>query len=192
MGTDESEIVGRLKSGDQSALTIVLREIVPELWPLLLRTFREALSHEDIEEVIATALSRLWQSRERFDASKGDLQGWFYVILRNCALDRIRRNAPRTEEFLVVESVSDSSPPSEEEQQELVRAALAGLNDREQQVVLPLFDRSGVSVSELSENLSMTTGAVRQLRFRALRRLNSILGEHGYTTRRVRQKSSSR
>ena len=75
MSTDESEIVERLRNGDQSALAIVLSEIVPRLWPLLAKNFREALSNEDIEDVIANALSKLWQGRSKFDSSKGDLQG---------------------------------------------------------------------------------------------------------------------
>lgn len=185
MSTEESEIVERLQSDDQTALSIVFKEIVPRLWPLLTRNFREALSNEDIEEVIATALGKLWQNRTKFDGAKGDLQGWFYVILRNCALDRIRRKRPRVQEFLVVEPLSPESG-SDEEKQKLLQAAISNLNQRELQTILPLFEKTGVSVSDLSERLRVSTGAIRQLRFRALRKLDAALAEHGYTTRRVR------
>lgn len=185
MSTEESEIVERLQSDDQTALSIVLKEIVPRLWPLLTRNFREALSNEDIEEVIATALGKLWQNRTKFDCAKGDLQGWFYVILRNCALDRIRRGRPKVQDSLVVEPLSPDSG-SDEEKQTLLQTAISNLNQRELQTILPLFEKTGVSVSDLSERLGVSTGAIRQLRFRALRKLDATLAEHGYTVRRVR------
>ncbi len=188
MSTDESEIAERLRNDDQSALEMVLKEIVPKLWPLIAKNFRESLSNEDIEDVIATALSKLWQGRSRFDSSKGDLEGWFYVILRNCALDRLRKNSPKIEEYLVVEPLPRTQA-SDQQKEALVRDAIATLNEREQLAVLPLFERSGVSVADLSEQLSVSTGAIRQLRFRALRKLNSILDQHGYTTRRIRTRS---
>lgn len=143
MRTDESGIVERLRNDDQTALEIVLHEIVPILWPLIVKNFRESLSHEDIEDVIATALSKLWQSRDRFDSSKGDLQGWFYVILRNCALDRLRRNSPKVEEYLVIEPLPHFQGASDDQKEALVRDAIATLNEREQLVVLPLFERTG-------------------------------------------------
>jgi len=44
-------------------------------------------------------------------------------------------------------------------------------------------------VSDLSKSLSASTGAVRQLRFRALRKLNAQLAENGYTIVRKQAKA---
>lgn len=183
---DEPEIVDRLRNDDQSALTVVLRKIVPGLWPLLARKFQGSLSHEDIDEVVATSLAKLWQNRRRFDSTKGDFKGWLFVIMRNTALDVLRRRTPKTEEYLVVESLPDTPPATDEEHQHVLKQAITSLSEREQRVLLPLFDRSDVSVADLSETLAVSSGAVRQLRFRALRKLNRYLAESGYTTRRIK------
>lgn len=185
---DEREIIDRLQNDDQSVLAVVLRRIVPQLWPLLAVRFRESLSHEDIEEVIAGSLTKLWQNRRKFDPARGDFNGWFYVILRNSAFDLLRRRAPKVEEYLIVESLSDASHATDDEKYSALQNAIAKLNEREQQVLLPLFDRSGVSIAELSDQLSISPGAVRQLRFRALRKLNAGLAESGFTTRRIQIK----
>lgn len=183
---DDSEIINRLQNDDQFGLTMVLREVVPVLWPLLNRKFGDSLSNEDIEEVVATSLAKLWQHRRAFDFAKGDFRGWFYVILRNSALDLLRSRAPRVEEFLSVEPIPGSSGGSNQDNQRVFPEVIGTLSERERQVILPLFDRSGVSVADLSRSLSISSGAVRQLRFRALRKLEKGLSESGYAIKRVR------
>lgn len=183
---DEPEIVDRLRNDDQSALTVVLRKIVPGLWPLLAKKFQGSLSHEDIDEVVATSLAKLWQNRRRFDSTKGDFKGWLFVIMRNTALDVLRRRTPKAEEYLIVEPLPESRSATDENSQQVMKQTVASLSDRERRVLLPLFDRSDVSVADLSRDLSVSSGAIRQLRFRALRKLNRRLAKFGLTTRRVR------
>jgi RNA polymerase sigma factor (sigma-70 family) len=188
MSTDrDSEILQRLENNDPFALTLILRDVVPVLWPLLAGRFRDSLSSEDIDDVVATSLAKLWHNRSKFDFSKGDLNGWFYVILRNSALDLLRRRAPKAEEFLTIVSNPDSTKSTPKEMLDVFTSVMAGFSDREKQVLLPLFDKSGPSVSQLSDSLSMSSGAVRQLRFRALRKLEKNLAEFGYVVRRGRR-----
>lgn len=188
---DDSEILQRLQDDDESVLTIILNQVVPDVWPLLIRKFGATLSKEDLEEVVVSSLAKLWQSRESFDLSRGDLNGWFYVILRNSALDALRRRAPKLVEVLTVRPIGDAQGESGEEVEKVLERLIASLNEREQQVILPLFDPSGPSVSELSESLSVSPGAVRQLRFRAMKKLKESLASVGYTVHRSKKTLSS-
>lgn len=183
---DHSDFIQRLQNGEQSALKSVLTDVVPVLWPLLAHRFRESLSNEDIEDIVASSLSKLWQNRKKFDSKRGDFHGWFYVILRNSALDLLRKRAPKVEEFLTVVPLSEASETTDMEKKRAMESVISTLSEREQQVLLPLFDKSGVSVAELGDLLSLSFGAVRQLRFRALRKVEKKLAEFGYAIRRVR------
>lgn len=183
---DDSEIIARLLDDDQSVLATVLSDVVPRHWPLLSARFRDSLSIEDLEDVVAKSLAKVWNGRHTFDFSRGDFSGWFYVILRNSALDLLRRRAPKVEEYLEVEQLLGSPARSDAELRDALAKVVATLSEREQNVVLPLFERSGVSIAELSDQLSISRGAVRQLRFRALRKLNIGLAEVGLTTKRTR------
>jgi len=188
---NDTEIMRRLRMEDTSVLTVILREIVPTLWPLLTRHFREALSHEDVEEVVAESLAKLWKNRNSFDSSKGEFCGWMFTILRNSALDLLRKRRPRQDETLVLVRFADASPSTTLEQRDVLKTAWSNLSQREQEVLVPLFDRSGVSIADLSQSLSLSHGAVRQLRFRALRKLERQLAQAGYGLQRVRTQPDS-
>ena len=183
MNIDQSQIIQRLRDDDQSALSDVLKEIVPKIMPLLVRKFGEQLSYEDLEEVIGTSLGKLWQRRSRFDSDKGDLEGWFYVICRNTSLDLLRKRAPKVQNVLIVEPVGTTSV-SPEEHKHVALKIIQGLSEREQQVLLPLFNRGTDSVLELARQLDISENAVRQLRFRATQKLKKQLLEIEFTVRR--------
>jgi len=189
---NDSEIVQRLQNDDDSVLRLVLQQVVPSVWPLFVRKFRESLSNEDLEEVVATSLTKLWQKRRDLDLDKGDLRGWIYVVLRNSALDLIRKKAPKVVEVLTIEPMDLHEAASDEEMKAAIKSVLGTLNEREQQVLLPLFEASGISASELGESLSISEGAVRQLRFRAIQKLKKGLEQGGYTVHRSKTRSPSK
>lgn len=191
MNIDQSKIIQRLRDDDQSALSDVLKEIVPKIMPLLVRKFGEQLSYEDLEEVIGTSLGKLWQRRSRFDSDKGDLEGWFYVICRNTSLDLLRKRAPKVQNVLIVEPVGTTSV-SPEEHKHVALKIIQGLSEREQQVLLPLFNRGTDSVLELARQLDISENAVRQLRFRATQKLKKQLLEIEFTVRRSKVVQSSK
>ena len=185
MNIDQSQIIQRLRDDDQSALSDVLKEIVPKIMPLLVRKFGGQLSYEDLEEVIGTSLGKLWQRRSRFDSDKGDLEGWFYVICRNTSLDLLRKRAPKVQNVLIVEPAGITSASVEEHKHVAVNA-IKELTEREQQVLLPLFNLDGTTAQELSTQLGLSDNAVRQLRFRATKKLKKQLSKIGYTVRRTK------
>ncbi len=189
---DDTEIIRRLQEGDQSVLATILNDIVPRHWRLLSRKFGEGISNEDFEDIIAVSLAKVWSKRHSFDYSKGDFSGWFYVILRNSTLDFLRRNAPKIEEVLTVVPLPDTESSTEEALERTLRQTIANLSERERKVLSPLFESSGISIGDLSTELGISEGAVRQLRFRATQKLKRDLESVGYTIQRVRRPVGSR
>jgi RNA polymerase sigma factor (sigma-70 family) len=189
---DDAEIIRRLHEGDQSVLATILKDIVPRHWRLLSRKFGEGISNEDFEDIIAVSLAKVWNKRHSFDYSKGDFSGWFYVILRNSTLDFLRRSAPKIEEALTVVPLPDAESSSEAALEKSLKQAITNLSERERKVLLPLFDPSGISIGDLSKELGISEGAVRQLRFRASQKLKRDLESVGYTIQRIKRPVGSR
>lgn len=186
--TTDAEIMKLLRDNDQSALTIILKQVVPQIWPLIKRRFRDSLSDEDLEEVMAYALEKLWKNRGGFDLKKGDLNGWFYVIARNVAFDILRKKKPKSHDKLVLQSVESMQKISsgQNEFQEVVFHILANLSDREREVVNPLFGPDYVSAKDLGQKLNASEGAIRALRFRTLQKLRCEFAKIGF--RIIREK----
>jgi RNA polymerase sigma factor (sigma-70 family) len=189
---DDTEIIRRLQEGDQSVLATILKDIIPRHWRLLSRKFGEGISNEDFEDIIAVSLAKVWSKRHSFDYSKGDFSGWFYVILRNSTLDFLRRNAPKIEEILTVVPLPDTESSTEEVLEMTLKHTIANLSERERKVLSPLFESSGISIGDLSKELGISEGAIRQLRFRASQKLKRDLESVGYTIHRVRRPVGSR
>ncbi len=175
----DAEIMELLRADNPSVLSLLIDEVVPSVWPLLKHRFNN-FSDADFEDIFARSLEKVWNQRHRFDIQKGDFEGWFYVIARNVAFDRLREEKRKKsiEARMVVESVSGVDDL--EHMKECVGRTMEILSLREQEVVLPLFASDRVSTSELGKRLGISEGAVRALRFRGLQKLKSLLAEFGY------------
>jgi RNA polymerase sigma factor (sigma-70 family) len=180
----EEPIIDQLGRGDENALTWLLENVVPLTSRLLRRRFGR-LTNEDLDEIIAQALFKLWKRRELYDPAKGDLQGWFYVIARNAALDQIRetrRSQAASDLSVLMIDSKDGVSLKLTSEAEIVAKAFTQLNHRERTVVKPLFDseQNQPTMRELGRKLKISEGAVRALRFRGLRKMRQALAKMGY------------
>jgi RNA polymerase sigma factor (sigma-70 family) len=75
------------------------------------------------EEVTATAFERAYRKRARFNPGRGSARAWLFGIVRNAALDELRRRGRQAK--LVDGDLADLSTADPSEQSEL-RLALAG------------------------------------------------------------------
>lgn len=83
---DQLELALRLMEDDQAALTEVLRRFGPSI-AAAFRGKYEVLNDQDIENVLAIALHRLWDARNRYDDSRASLRTYFFHIADNAACD---------------------------------------------------------------------------------------------------------
>lgn len=77
--TDDAEIVRRLRTGDETALRMLIELHGPQVKAGLRRQVAGA-HDEDLQEMLVAGLTQLWRTRERFDPAKGSLGAWFGAI----------------------------------------------------------------------------------------------------------------
>ncbi|WP_418359782.1 RNA polymerase sigma factor [Sphingobacterium detergens] len=86
--TTESEMLLRLKAGDQLALEELMSRYKG---PLALSMSRLIKSREDIEELLQELFLRVWKNRENLDPER--YLGYLYKIAENLVYDRLRKAA---------------------------------------------------------------------------------------------------
>ena len=121
------------------------------------------------EDVTQEAFLSIWRSTARFDAGRGSVRGWVLGVVRNRAIDALRRGgaqAPRLDAD--DDGVLEARPAEERTDVEAIRRETAGhlrkalgLLPREQSQVIELAYFGGFSHSEIAEMLGMPLGTVK-------------------------------
>jgi RNA polymerase sigma-70 factor, ECF subfamily len=123
---------------DRSALDRLFRECAGDVHGYAISLLGDRAGAED---VTALAFERLYRSRARLDRSRGTPRAWLFGIVRNAALDELRRRRRHAhdahgEPF----ELGDPSQAIEHvERRATVRAALMELAPRERELVLLKF-----------------------------------------------------
>lgn len=118
------------------------------------------------EDAVQEALTRLWQTRDRFDPGRGGVGAWWRRILMNAALDgrrRLRPVAPLDEAGEVADPAP--GPGRLAEAADLDRrlgVAMATLPPR-QRAALALFHGEGATMAEIADALETSAKAVEGL-----------------------------
>lgn len=191
----------RLLAGDEGVLDAILQTHGPTVLALLRQRLGGPLTATDFEDVLATALFRIWQHRARFDPNKASLRVWFFRIAENLARDvlkhgwqKARQLERSTEPARLAETVDhrsvapldDVAPTSARRDDlvfstELMRELLALLPEAQRRIVLADAEsRDGtVASDQLSKELGIPPGTVRVYRRRALERLRHEMEQRG-------------
>jgi RNA polymerase sigma-70 factor, ECF subfamily len=176
----DSEIIERLKNGEQEALETVFNLYSKKLYSVAHRILGEAA---DTEEVIQDVFWTVYRKAKSF---KGDsqLSTWLYRLTVNAALGRVRRSKRKKEveyeEFLPkfqedghhrVRPVVDWADTLDEkyaqrEIQGLVGRALDQLKPIDKSIIV-LSDLEGLSDKEISAAVNLTVSAVKTRLHRA-------------------------
>ncbi len=124
------------------------------------------------EDVTALAFERAFRRRRTFNPRRGSERAWLFGIARNAALDELRRRKRTT--ALLDEPAEE--PGAGEQQVEsvirraAVRAALAGLNPRERELVALKF-HGGLSNPEIARVLGVSESNAGTLLHRTIEKL---------------------
>lgn len=121
------------------------------------------------EDVTQEAFLSIWRSNARFDRARGSVRSWVLSVVRNRAIDALRRgagNAPKLDhddesvlEAKAAEERTDTEALRRETSREL-QGALRQLPDDQSQVIqLAYF--GGFSHAEIAEMLGMPLGTVK-------------------------------
>jgi RNA polymerase sigma-70 factor, ECF subfamily len=125
------------------------------------------------EEVTAQAFERAYRKRRTFRASRGTQEAWLFGIARNAALDELRRRKRRAALEADPEDVAAAAPAEQAEaavRRETVRAALAGLDPRERELVALKF-AGGLSNEEIARVVGISPSNVGTKLHRTMEKL---------------------
>jgi RNA polymerase sigma-70 factor (ECF subfamily) len=140
------------------------------------------------EDVTQEALISIWRSGARFDRARGSVRGWTLGIVRNRAIDLLRRDAGRApklafdpEEILErrpSEDLTDVEALRRETARE-VRGALTGLPDDQSRVIQLAFF-GGFSHSEIAQMLNEPLGTIKGRMRLGMEKIRAALAEGAF------------
>lgn len=194
-GPDLTDVIERLKSGDQQALETIFNLYSVKLYNIALRILGQPA---DTEEVIQDVFWTVYRKAKSFQGNS-QFSTWLYRLTVNAALGKIRRRKSSKEvdyeEYMpkfqadghhVVRPVVDWSDNLDEqysrhELQELLGKALNELKPLDKSVVV-LSDLEGLSDKEIAVTLGLSVSAVKTRLHRARLFLRGKMTVHlGYS-----------
>jgi RNA polymerase sigma-70 factor (ECF subfamily) len=131
------------------------------------------------EEVTAQAFERAYRKRSSYRAGRGSPEAWLFGIARHAALDELRRLKRRAPLEADPEDLSAPAPEDHAEgvvRRETVRAALAGLEPRDRDLVALKF-QGGLSNAEIGRVLGMSESNVGTKLHRTMGKLREACNE---------------
>jgi RNA polymerase sigma-70 factor (ECF subfamily) len=137
------------------------------------------------EDVTQEAFLSVWRSGARFDPARGSVRSWTLGIVRNRAIDALRRSSTQAPKLdLDDEAVLEGQPAAEltdseairRETSRRVRGALGELPS-EQSEVIGLAYFGGFTHSEIAEMLGMPLGTVKGRMRLGLEKIRVTLAE---------------
>jgi RNA polymerase sigma-70 factor (ECF subfamily) len=165
-------------AGDQPAFAALYDAAAPQLFGLAVRILKR---RDWAEDVLQEALVSAWRNAGTYRRELGPAKAWLTVILRNRALDRLRREAAARldDSGDEVPEVADPSPSALDLTiaGDAGRALMLCLEQLEEPhrraILMAYFD--GLTHEELSARLGSPLGTVKSWIRRGLQRLKGCL-----------------
>ena len=137
------------------------------------------------EDVTQEAFLSIWRSTARFDAARGSVRAWVLGVVRNRAIDALRRAArPAPKLDFDDEAVLETQPAALRTDAEAIRRETAGhlrqalgLLPREQSQVIELAYFGGFSHSEIADILGAPIGTIKGRMRLGLEKIRASLTE---------------
>ncbi len=163
-------LLGAAAAGDQQAFAELYRLTAPRMNAIARRISGD---QDRASEALQDAYVRIWSHAATFDRSRGSLMSWMIAIVRNAAIDLLRRRGRPTgqiEEALESPDLTTTTPGSALD----IERCLAQL-DGQQATAVSLAFLYGYSHSELASRMEAPLGTVKSWIERGLRKLRSCL-----------------
>jgi RNA polymerase sigma-70 factor (ECF subfamily) len=178
----DEELMIRVQDKDAEALEVLYDRHGGPAYSLAHRIMGEPSTAEDVTQ---EAFLSVWRTSASFDATRGSVRSWLLQIVRNRAIDVIRRSSARPtradlddDGILEAQESPDltDAEASRRERARRVRTALSDLpHDQAQVIGMAYF--GGFSHSEIAEILDMPLGTVKGRMRLGLQKARANLGE---------------
>jgi RNA polymerase sigma-70 factor (ECF subfamily) len=178
----DEDLMELVAAGDQRAFEILYERHGRAAYSLARRILGDDRA---AEEATQEAFLQLWRSGQRYDPARGSVRSWTLRILRNRAIDELRRaGSSRIPPLELDAEVAERQPGPELTDAEVIgretsrelRGTLARL-PQEQAQVIELAYFAGFSQSEIGQLLGLPLGTVKSRTRLALERIRAELAE---------------
>lgn len=177
----DAALMQRVAKMDAEAFEVFYDRHVSSAYAL---AYRIVGSKQPADDVCQEAFLSVWRSAARYDADLGNARSWILAVVRNRAIDHLRRVTRTKEREVADEALAERHPAPQDQNTEstALRNAQAGetrelmneLSD-DQRRVIELSFYSGYSHSEISEMLELPLGTVKARMNRGLARMRNVL-----------------
>jgi RNA polymerase sigma-70 factor (ECF subfamily) len=180
MGGSDAAAVARARAGDREAFRVLVEKHSRNVFQL---AFRMTRSEEDAEDVVQETFLKAYRNLHRF-AGRSEFSTWVHSIAAHCALDLLRRRAPRHERTRPLEAEAMDAAVSNDATPE--RAAFGSEVGREvarslerlsvmERTAFVLRHFEGRTIAEIGRTLGVGSGAAKNCVFRAVTKLRQDL-----------------
>lgn len=128
------------------------------------------------EDVTASSFERAYRRRSRFDARRGSPRAWLFGIVRNAALDELRKRK-RAATAPIPGPLHEPGPDELAEraaERDAVRAALATLSARDRELIALKY-HADLSNAEIADVVGVSVSNAGTLLNRAMNKLREAL-----------------
>ncbi|HKY63697.1 MAG TPA: sigma-70 family RNA polymerase sigma factor [bacterium] len=148
------------------------RQLYEEYRNLVRRAMFRLTPRPLLDDLVQEAFLKIWRGLPRFEG-RCELKIWIYRIVRNVAVDGLRRQPPPSQAW-EEEQGTDQEPEAPRLAQNEIRRLLAGF-DMDQRDVIVLFYMEELSIQEISEVLNLPIGTVKSRLHRAREKLRQLM-----------------
>jgi RNA polymerase sigma-70 factor (ECF subfamily) len=156
---DDKALLERVLARDQTAMAELFDRYSGMAYSVAMRVVKDAAQAEDVMQDV---FFQVWQNPRAFVSDRGSLGAWLAVVVRNRAIDQIRRRKP-------VEAVEDVVLPAatnvaaEVEHRTLIERVRKAMKDlppeQRESVELAFFE--GMTHAEIAEKKGEPLGTVK-------------------------------
>lgn len=179
---DEAALLAKIAQKDSAALSQLYDRYARIVHAI---AYKSLGSTEESEELVLDVFSQIWRTADRYDASRGRVDTWLFMLTRSRILDRLRslQRASKAEiasvEAAQIQFGTPTLDPMEDavilERRAWVLAALEKLPE-EQRRVIELAYYKGLSQSEIAAQTEISLGTVKTRIRLGLSKLRIALG----------------
>ena len=170
--TCDVELIQRIRSGDESALSALMNRYSARVFSTAFRVLHQV---SDAQEVTQDVFLAIWRHPERFESTRGPLLTWLIIVSRSRALDLLRRIR---EDHELSSKIRDTFPTLmgafTADGELLIAELLQRLPDSQQRVLEAIYIE-GYAVRESAIFLGVPPGTIKSRTRLALKKLRSAI-----------------
>ncbi len=164
-GLEDHELMALARDGSADAFEVIYDRHSGVAYSL---AYRVCGAGGMAEDVVQEAFLSLWRGRERYDARRGELRSWLLQIVRNSAIDRLRRSGVHERRRASSEGIEERLEAPERTELEVERRDQAGTLRQalqtlpaEQRQAIELAYFGGLSHTQIAAALEQPVGTIK-------------------------------